>query len=81
MAIEQLKGLLHDENQVLGANDSRTLELRRQIGLLQLGAGRTEESAELLGELLADLEQLRGVDDPLTIKVRDLLHGIPRTEG
>jgi hypothetical protein len=81
MAIEQLQALLSDENGALGPNDSRVLELRRQIGLLQLGAGRIDESTELLGELLADLEQLRGIEHPLTVKVRDLLNGIPRTEG
>jgi serine/threonine protein kinase len=81
MAIVRLQALLSDQSRVLGADDSRMLELRRQIGLLQLGAGRVEESAELLGELLADLEELRGLDDPATVKVRDLVSGIPRMEG
>ncbi|TDO30034.1 serine/threonine protein kinase [Kribbella sp. VKM Ac-2527] len=79
-AITQLQALLEDETRVFGSADARTLELRRQIGLLQLGAGRVPEATRVLAALAADLERLHGHDHPLTEKVRGLLDGIRQRE-
>lgn len=39
-ALRQLEALMRDETQAFGVDDPRVLELRRQIDLLQLAAGR-----------------------------------------
>lgn len=57
--------------------DERTLELRRQVGLLLLGAGDTGEAHRLLTELLADLERARGPADEMARDVRELLADVP----
>jgi hypothetical protein len=80
-AITQLQALLKDMTRVDGTTDSRTLDLRQQIGLLLLGAGRVPEATRVLAALSADLEQLHGHDHPLTAKVQGLLNGIRQREG
>src|SRR5699024_9552360 len=49
-SLRTLDALLADESRVYGADDPRTLELRRQIGLLQLGAGRRAEAVTTLSD-------------------------------
>jgi eukaryotic-like serine/threonine-protein kinase len=72
-ALQQLGGLLDDERRVLGEDHPKTLELRRQIGLLQLGAGRRDAAEQTLSGLLDDLTRLRGSEHAAVADVRDLL--------
>lgn len=74
-ALELLRGLLEDEVAAFGATDHRPLELRRQIGLLELGTGQREEAMATLRELRADLVQLHGADHPTVVQIGDLLKG------
>jgi hypothetical protein len=53
-ALQLLTGLLVDEERIFGPDHPKTLELRRQIGLLQLGAGRREEAERTLRALHQD---------------------------
>ncbi|GAA3737402.1 serine/threonine protein kinase PkaE [Salinactinospora qingdaonensis] len=78
-ALDILHRLLTDEQRIYGADHARPLELRRQIGLLQLGAGQRELAEETLRPLLADLERLRGPDHPSTLGVRELLEGVEKS--
>jgi hypothetical protein len=82
-ALEQLMSLLDDERRLYGSDDERVLELRKQIGLLQLGSGRQEEAATTLEALLADVERVRGNNHEAASKVRELLQGLdrPRRRG
>lgn len=76
-ALDALRALLVDEQRVFGSDDPRTVELRRQIGLLQLAAGQRAEATETLGGLLDDLLRQSGEQHPAVPKIRDLLAGIP----
>jgi eukaryotic-like serine/threonine-protein kinase len=75
-ALQQLGELLADERGVFGDEHPKTLELRRQIGLLQLGAGRRAAAEQTLTGLLDDLTRLRGADHAAVADVRDLLTAI-----
>ncbi|TDD44950.1 hypothetical protein E1286_25525 [Nonomuraea terrae] len=75
LALARLRHLLDDERR-FGVDDDRTLELRRQIGLLELGAGDHAAARRTLGALLADLEQRHGPGHPSTREIRDLLHDL-----
>jgi hypothetical protein len=68
-----LRDLLVDEEAFFGPHETPVLELRRQIGLLELGAGDTDQAARTLTELLDDLTELYGPDHPDTQRVRDSL--------
>ena len=72
-ALELLTGLLADEVAVFGAEDHRPLELRRQIGLLELGAGRRQEAEQTLQGLRADLVRLHGEEHPTVTQIDGLL--------
>lgn len=72
-ALAELSDLLAVGHQRFGPDDDRMLELRRQIGLLQLGSGHRADAEQTLQALLADLVRLRGSNHPGTVKVRDLL--------
>lgn len=72
-ALGMLESLLADELYVFGDEDSRPLELRRQIGLLQLGAGDTDRARATLTDLLGDLSRLYGEGHPEALRVRDNL--------
>ncbi|WP_236567721.1 serine/threonine-protein kinase [Nocardiopsis sp. FR6] len=72
-ALEILSALLDDEVAAYGADDHRPLELRRQIGVLQLTAGLRAEGAATLRGLRADLVRLHGADHPTVARVEDLL--------
>lgn len=81
LALRALDRLLADELRVFGPDDPRTLELRHQIGLLQLGAGRRTAARTTLSDLLNDLARLHGSEHSAVAKVRDLVRGIPPEEG
>ncbi|MEW2329435.1 serine/threonine-protein kinase [Micromonospora chersina] len=78
-ALRQLNDLLQDERQVYGDDDRRTLELRRQIGLLQLGAGQRQAAEKTLSALLADLKRLGNAANPSTTEIADLLASLRRS--
>jgi hypothetical protein len=77
-ALRQLLDLLGDERRVFGEDDSRTLELRRQIGLLQLGAGRHREAEETLTDLLGALTRRHGTGHAAVADVRGILDDLRR---
>ena len=72
-ALRLLQALLADEQTAYGADDPRPLELRQQIGLMQLGAGDTERARMTLAGLLDDLTRLYGPNHPIALKVRGSL--------
>ncbi|RKN32452.1 serine/threonine protein kinase [Micromonospora musae] len=78
-ALRQLSDLLNDQRQVHGDDDPRTLELRRQIGLLQLGAGQRQAAEQTLSALLADLKRLNNAANPSITEVADLLTSLRRS--
>ncbi|HEX5493681.1 MAG TPA: serine/threonine-protein kinase [Mycobacteriales bacterium] len=77
LALRQLSGLRDDERRIFGPDDPRTLELRRQIGLLQLGAGQRSTAEATLQALLVDLTRLHGAAHPTAERVRQILAGLP----
>ncbi|WP_017599864.1 serine/threonine-protein kinase [Nocardiopsis lucentensis] len=74
-AVDLLRELLDDEVAAFGADDQRPLELRRQIGLLELGAGWHEAGRRTLEELRTDLIRLHGPSHPTVAQIDDLLKG------
>lgn len=72
-ALELLRGLLRDEVAEFGTEDLRPLELRRQIGLLELGAGRREEAERTLRDLREDLVRLHGEGHPALARIEGAL--------
>jgi serine/threonine protein kinase len=78
IALRQMGVLLEDEQQAFTADDPRPLELRRQIGLLQLGAGEQQAAVDTLQRLLTDLTRLYAPDHPHVTRVRELLEQLPR---
>ncbi|MEV7968885.1 serine/threonine-protein kinase [Sphaerisporangium sp. NPDC088356] len=75
LALAQLGRLLDDEKRY-GVDEDRILELRRQIGLLELGSGSRSQARRTLGDLLPDLERRYGPQHPNVGKVREVLHGL-----
>ncbi|KAA9375539.1 serine/threonine protein kinase [Microbispora cellulosiformans] len=75
LALEQMRLLLRDERR-LRVDEDRILELRRRIGLLELGAGERVRAGRTLGDLLPDLERRYGAEHPAVGKVRELLDGL-----
>ncbi|MCT9932235.1 serine/threonine protein kinase [Planotetraspora sp. A-T 1434] len=75
LALDQLGRLLEDEKR-FGVDEDRLLELRRQIGLLELGAGHLVQARKTLMDLLPDLERRYGPRHPGVIKVRGILDGL-----
>ncbi|GAA1467231.1 serine/threonine protein kinase [Nocardiopsis exhalans] len=74
-ALSILSELLDDEVDVYGHDDHRPLELRRQIGLLELAAGRREDAEPTLRDLREDLVRLHGPKHPAVAQLDDLLTG------
>lgn len=70
--LRRLEALLWDQRRIIGNDDPRTLGLRRQIGLLQLGSGRQDEAEQTLSALAADLIRLHPAN-PATAEVVNLL--------
>jgi hypothetical protein len=79
-ALQQLEILLADWRAGHGDDEPRLLDLRKQIGLLQLGAHQPAAARRTLTGLLADLHRLatRGGPDPE--EVARLLRSIPADE-
>ncbi|GAA0913365.1 serine/threonine-protein kinase [Virgisporangium aurantiacum] len=77
-ALKQLQSLLDDERSRFSEHDARVLDLRRQIGLLQLGAGQRKAAEQTLTSLLADLRRLHGPEHPSITATADLLAGLRR---
>ncbi|WP_440065981.1 protein kinase domain-containing protein [Streptosporangium sp. OZ121] len=75
LALAQLTGLLDDERR-FGVDEERILELRRQIGLLELGSGRRSRAKATLSDLLRDLEHKYGPRHPAVDKVREILESL-----
>ncbi|MEV6632207.1 serine/threonine-protein kinase [Actinoplanes sp. NPDC051470] len=75
-ALRHLGELLADQRAAAGDDDPRTLELRKQIGLLLLGAGRRAEAQQTLTSLLDDLRRLPGTAGPDPSEVAGLLTSV-----
>jgi hypothetical protein len=75
LALQQLGLLLEDERR-FGVDEDRVLELRRQIGLLELGAGDRTRANRTLMDLLPDLEHRYGPRHPTVLKVREILSSL-----
>lgn len=71
-ALTRLTVLLDDERADHGPDDERVLDLRKQVGLLQLGHGDAAQAAETFEVLLPDVERTRGAEHPETVQVREL---------
>ncbi|MFC7276771.1 protein kinase [Paractinoplanes rhizophilus] len=74
-ALEQL-GLLLAERRDAYGDDPRTLELRKQIALLQLRSGERKAARQTLTGLLADVRRLPGGAHPSPAEVADLIASI-----
>ena len=74
-ALSILSELLDDEVDVYGHDDHRPLELRRQIGLLELAAGRRKAAEHTLRDLREDLVRLHGPGHPTVAQLNDQLDG------
>ncbi|WP_222709086.1 serine/threonine-protein kinase [Nonomuraea sp. C10] len=72
LALTQLRRLLQDEER-FGVDEERILDLRRRIGLLELGSGDRTRAGESLRDLLPDLERRYGSRHPNVGKVREIL--------
>lgn len=75
LALGQMRRLLEDEKR-FGVDEDRILELRRRIGLLELGAGDRDRAGRTLRDLLPDLERRYGSGHPNVSKVRELLDSL-----
>ena len=73
LALRQLCDLLQDQQRVFGETDSRVFELRKQIGLLQLGAGQRQAAEQTLTQLMADRVRRDGPDHPAVADLADIL--------
>ncbi len=72
-ALRQLDDLLRDQRRIVGDDDPRTIDLRRQIGLLQLGTGESSAAQRTLRELWKDLNERHGPSHPMVREISDLL--------
>ena len=77
-ALLAFRAFLNDWSQVAGAADDRTLDVRRQIGLLLAGAREYDEARTVLTDLHRDLVSLRGYGSPEAAAVAALLDRISR---
>lgn len=71
-ALTRLTVLLDDERADHGPDDERVLDLRKQVGLLELGHGDAARAAATFEVLLPDVERTRGAEHPETVQVREL---------
>jgi hypothetical protein len=72
LALSRLGGLLADERR-FGVDEDRILELRRQIGLLELGSGDRAKARATLRAVAADLEARYGSAHPHVEKIKEIL--------
>lgn len=75
LALTQLRRLLQDEERY-GVDEERLLDLRRRIGLLELGSGDRTQAGRTLRDLLPDLERRYGLRDPNVGQIREVLQGL-----
>ncbi|WP_308292800.1 serine/threonine-protein kinase [Pseudonocardia sp. McavD-2-B] len=61
-ALTRLTSLLDDERADHSSGDDRVLDLRKQLGLLQLGHGDATAAEETFADLLADVRETHGHD-------------------
>lgn len=76
LALQQLVQLLEHMRRLYGEHDDRVLELRKQVGLIQLGNGQETEAVTTLTTLLADYERLRGPAHTTVVQLRNLIDGL-----
>ncbi|MDV6012287.1 serine/threonine protein kinase [Haloechinothrix sp. LS1_15] len=81
LALDVLHHVLEDQQRIFGARSSRTVDVRKQIGTLQLAAGHTEAGRATLQGLLDELVADRGESHPVVAQIRDLLSDRPGTAG
>jgi eukaryotic-like serine/threonine-protein kinase len=79
-ALRILTALLEDHRKAFGDADPRTLELRKQIGLLELGAGQRQAAKRTLTELLGDVRRSPGDGHPMAAEVAGLLTTLRRDD-
>lgn len=79
LALDVLHRVLEDQQRIFGTRSSRTVDVRKQIGTLQLAAGNTESGRDTLTELLDELVTDRGEAHPVVRQIRDLLSDRPGT--
>lgn len=78
VALRRLDEVLRQQRQARGEDDLRVLELRKQAGLLRLGAGQRAEAERILEELRDDLTDRYGPAHPMVAEVVQLLSGLGR---
>jgi serine/threonine protein kinase len=78
LALRQLGELLDAERREHGDHDERVLELRRQIALLQLATGRSEEAAVTAHTAAVDADRVLGPEHPVTTALHELLSSVRR---
>jgi len=77
-ALLAFRSFLRDWSKVADADDDRTIDVRRQIGLLLAGARRYDEARAALTDLHRDLVARRGHGSPDAAGVEALLARISR---
>jgi serine/threonine protein kinase len=75
-ALRHLGDLLADQRAAGGEDDPQTLALRKQIGLLLLGAGHRDQARQTLTGLLADLRRLPRPGRPDPDEIAGLLSSV-----
>lgn len=73
LALHIMRELLADEMSRFPEDDARVLELRRQIGELEVSVGTLDKARVTLTDLRDDLTRLYGSDHGATIRVSELL--------
>src|SRR5690606_7927107 len=75
VALRRLDEVLRQQRQAWGEADPRVFELRKQAGLLRLGAGQRAEAEQMLSDLVDDLTDRYGPAHPMVAEVVQLLSG------
>src|SRR5262249_6398829 len=73
--------IIADSERLLGHDNVRTLEYRRQLARAYNQAGQTDQAITLQESLLADLLRIAGPDDTATIAARKDLAAAYRNAG
>lgn len=81
LALSRLTALLDHEQADHGAADDRVVDLRKQLGLLQLGHGDADAATVTFAALRSDVERDRGVDAPEVHALRELERTASRSRG
>ncbi|MEV5412734.1 serine/threonine-protein kinase [Thermopolyspora sp. NPDC052614] len=75
-ALHILRELLADEMSRFPENDTRLLELRRQVAELEVDIGAVHSARATLSDLRDDLVKLYGPDHDATVRVTELLNSL-----